>query len=419
LSPSTIRDDAIDKKIHKLSKDPDILHRLIKSFAPNIHGLEIVKEAILYNLVGGVKKKKGETKTRGIIHVLIIGDPSTGKSQLLDFASSLAEKSVEISGKGVNLNGLSATVTIDSNGQPLLFPGALSQADQGLLLIDKIEKMNPEDRAAITTAMEQNTFSIAKNGIVTTLNTRVSVLAAANPTLGRYNPYQTLAQNINLPIPLLSCFDLIFIIRDQPDTDKDSILAEKILEIDQHNYEKKDQISFNLLKKYIEYAKKIESRLSLETKILLKDFYIKMRQTSRDEDAISITVRQLESLVRLAEARAKLHLRKHVTRKDATAAISIMNACLRQVGIDPITKEYDIDVFYTGRPTVLNSHLLKVIEVFAELEQHTTSVRDDELYYTLFEKHNMNRTKVQRLLQTLLREGIIYSPRPGYYKRAN
>jgi replicative DNA helicase Mcm len=276
--------------------------------------------------------------------------------------------------------------------------------------------MNPDERTIIESAMEQNTFSIAKDGIITTLNTRVSVLAAANPTLGRYNPYQTLAQNINLPIPLLSCFDLVFIIRDAPDENKDILMAEKILDLNQTN-EKASLIRFNLLKKYIEYAKKIEPLFSREAKIMLRDFYLKMRRASRGEDAISITVRQLESLVRLSEARAKLHLRNRVMEEDARAAIWIMNECLQQVGVDPLSGEYDIDVLYTGRPSVLNSKLLKVVEVFAEIEQRSTIVRDDVLYNMLYEKYGIGRRNVKRLLSTLLREGIIYSPRRGYYKR--
>jgi replicative DNA helicase Mcm len=309
-------------------------------------------------------------------------------------------------------------VSLDQQGVPSIIEGALVKADQKHLHIDKLDKMTPELRVILETAMEQHYYPIAKNGVTTCLNTRVSILATANPTLGRYNPYQTLAQNINLPVGLLSCFDLIFVIRDHPDNLKDRVIAEKILEmVDTGLNENENLIDQSLLCAYITEASKVEPVLSQVVKTRLRDFYLDIRRASEEGDAISITPRQLLSLVRLSEARAKLHLRENVSGSDVEAAIRIFSESLEQVGIDPVTHHYDIDVLYTGRPTVLNSKLLKVVEVFSELEKISARVSETDLHGMLFERYGMNRRTVARLLRTLVKEGIITCKSPGVYMR--
>ncbi len=217
-------DPSINQQIVELSQDPDLIDRLTESIAPNIHGHAEIKLALLYHIVGGVIKERDGLTSRGAVHVLLIGDHGTGKTKLMQYAHTLSDV-VSITGTGLDINGLTASITLDKQGSSIIKEGALVKADQRCLHVDKLDKMNPELYPALETAMEQQYYPIAQNGVTTFLDTRVSVLATANPLLGRYNPYQTVAQNINLPAGLLSCFDLIFIMRDVPDHDLDKAIA--------------------------------------------------------------------------------------------------------------------------------------------------------------------------------------------------
>lgn len=414
---SNTPDRSINQRVIGLSKDPDLVEKLIQSFAPSIFGQDCVKLAILYHLVGGVSKERNQLSSRGVVHVLLIGDPGTGKTHLLQFADSLSD-AISVTGTGVNRDGFAALVSVDHNGIPTIIEGALAKADQKPLHIDKLDKMNSELHSILETAMEQQYYPVAKNGVTTCLDTRISVLAASNPTLGRYNMYQTIAQNINLPIGLLSCFDLIFILRDVPDNKTDRSIAEKVLDLnDDNQIESEATIDYDLLRAFIAKASLIEPKLSHEAKLKLRDFYLEIRRASEHGGAITITPRQLVSMTRLAEASAKLHLRETVYTSDVEAAVKMFSKSLEQVGIDPASHLYDIDVLYTGRPTVLNSKLFKVVEVFSELEQISAQVRESDLHEALFERYGMNRRTVARLLRTLEKEEIITSPTPGYFKR--
>jgi len=408
-------DPSINHRVTELSKDPDIIQRLVQSFAPSLYGLNNIKMAILYHLVGGVPREQDGRTSRGPLHVLLIGDPGTGKTKLLEYAQSLSDV-ISVTGTGVNTDGLAAMISIDQTGTPTIIEGALVQADKKHLHIDKLDKMSPKLLPVLETAMEQQIYPIAKNGVTTCLDTRVSVLAASNPTLGRYNFYQTIAQNINLPVGLLTCFDLIFIQRDIPDDDNDRRIAEKILEIIKVKDEEQS-IPQSLLGKYLESASQMTPKLSHEAKLKLRDFYLNMRRASMNEGAVSITPRQLQSLIRISEANAKLHLRETVYSSDVDSAIQLFTRSMEQVGVDPVTHHYDIDVLYTGRPTVLNSELFKVVDVFSELEKLSSKVSETDLQNILFERYGMNRRTLSRLLRTLLNERIIASSGPGVYIR--
>jgi replicative DNA helicase Mcm len=344
-------------------------------------------------------------------------------SQILQFAAKVAPRGLYTTGRGSTAAGLTAAVVREGGtGNFVLEAGALVLGDMGVCCIDEIEKMRDEDRSAIHPAMEQQVVSIAKGGIVATLNARTSILAAANPALGRYNPYQTVAENINLPVTILSRFDLIFVLRDQPEEERDVKLAEHILRL--HRYARapvKPPIELELLRKYIGYAKRIKPVITGEVMERFKEFYLKMRAASREGgevSPISITPRQLESLIRLAEARARVHLREEVTIEDAEAVIALVQYSLQQVGIDLTTGAIDIDVIMTGKPRSLQVRLQRVLSIIAELERETGVVKDEDLYKALEEEYGMNRNEVARLIGILMRDGTIYSPRPGYYKRS-
>jgi replicative DNA helicase Mcm len=416
--------DEDEEKIRELASDPWIHRRILQSIAPSIYGLDVIKEAIMYLLFSGVTKELPDVRIRGDINVLMVGDPGTGKSQLLQFATKAAPRGLLTTGRGSTAAGLTAAVVKEGGtGSFVLEAGALVLGDKGICCIDEMDKMRDEDRGAIHPAMEQQVVSIAKGGIVATLNARTSILAAANPTLGRYNPYQTIAQNMNLPVTILSRFDLIFVLRDLPDAEKDANMAEHILRLHlAAGTPVTAPLETELLRKYISYSKGIKPVMTEDVIASFRDFYVKMRTASiegGEGSAISITARQLESLVRLAEARARVHLREEVTVEDAEASIALMQRSLEQVGIDVTTGEIDIDILYTGKPRSLQMQLQKVLSVISEMERITGVVKDEDLFDALLQDHGINRTESARLIGVLMRDGTIYSPRPGFYKRAS
>ena len=220
-----------EKMIRSLSQSPDIYTRLIDSFAPHIRGQELIKEAILLLIVGSTQNVLPDgTKNRGDINVFLVGDPGTAKSEMLKFCARIAPRGLYTSGRGSTAAGLTAAVVRDKSGIMMLEAGAVVLGDQGLVCIDEFDKMKPEDRSALHEVMEQQSASIAKGGIVATLNARTSILAAANPIFGKYDPYKNISENINLPIPLLTRFDLIFVVRDKPSKEKDRNIAMHIID---------------------------------------------------------------------------------------------------------------------------------------------------------------------------------------------
>jgi len=407
-----------EKQILDLARDPWIHRNIIRSIAPSIYGYEHIKEAIMYLLFGGVPKYLPDINIRGDMNALLIGDPATSKSQLLQYVAKIAPRGLYTSGRGTTAAGLTAAVIREQEGMTLE-AGALVLADKGVAAIDEIDKMRPEDRVAIHTAMEQQIVSIAKGGIVATLNARTSLLAAANPALGRYDPYRTVAENIALPVTILSRFDLIFILRDVPEKDMDARMSEHILDLHRTGVVPVEPpIPPDLLRKYVSYAKNMNPVLTQEALDRLKDFYLTMRAASETEGTpIAITVRQLESLVRTAEARARAALRKEVLAEDAEAAIAIMKRSLEEVGIDVSTHRVDIDTIMTGKPKSLRDKLQVVLGAVVEMEKETGMVERSELLDRLETEFDIPTAEAERLVRQLEREGTIYSPRNGYLKK--
>jgi replicative DNA helicase Mcm len=408
-----------EKKIFELAKDPWIHRKITNSIAPSIYGYNHVKEAIMYLLFGGVPKNLPDVTIRGELNVLLIGDPGTAKSQLLQYVARIAPRGLYTSGRGTTAAGLTAAVLREKGGGMTLEAGALVLADKGIACIDEMDKMRPEDRVAIHEAMEQHTVSVAKGGIVATLNARTAILAAANPALGRYEPHRTVAENISLPVTILSRFDLIFVLRDEPNKEADSKMSEHILEIHRKGLSPVEPpIPLELLRKYISYAKASKPALTKEALQRLKDFYMAMRSASETEGSpVAITARQLESLVRTAEARARSALRKEILAEDAEAAIAIMRRSLEEVGIDVSSSRIDIDLIMTGKPKSLRDKLQTVLSTIMEMERETGLVQKVALLNELEEKYKISIGEAERLIGQLLREGTIYSPREGYLKK--
>ena len=408
-----------EEKILEIAKDPKVHLKIIKSIAPSIYGYERIKEAIMYLLFGGVSKSLPDITIRGEMNALLIGDPGTAKSQLLQYIAQIAPRGLYTSGRGTTAAGLTAAVVREKGGSMTLEAGALVLADKGICCIDEMDKMRPEDRVAIHEAMEQHTVSVAKGGIVATLNARTAILAAANPSLGRYESHRTVAENISLPVTILSRFDLIFVLRDVPDKEADRKLSKHILELHRRgSHPITAEIDTDLLRKYVSYAKTIKPELSTGSLKALSDFYMAMRSASEGEGSpIAITARQLESLIRISEARARVALRKKVTAEDAEAAIAIMQKSLSEVGIDVSSYKVDIDIIMTGKPKSVRDKLHVIISVLMGMEKETGIVEKSALITELEEKHSIPRTEIERMISQLLREGTIYEPREGHLKK--
>jgi replicative DNA helicase Mcm len=384
-----------------------------------VYGYEHIKEAIMYLLFGGTAKHFPDITIRGNLNVLMLGDPGTAKSQLLQYVSKIAPRGLYTSGRGTTAAGLTAAVLRDKAGGMTLEAGALVLADQGVAAIDEMDKMRTEDRVAIHEVMEQHTVSIAKGGIVATLNARTSILAAANPTLGRYDPYRTVGENISLPVTILSRFDLIFVLRDVPERTKDELMTEHILDLHRRGIVPTEApIEADLFRKYVSYAKNVKPQLTREALDSLKEFYLRMRSASETEGTpVAITARQLESLVRLAEARARVALRENVTLEDAERAVEIMKISLEQVGIDMSSQKFDIDIIMTGKPKSLRDRLSIILGVITSMEKETGMVDKERLVERLQTEYDILAGEAERLIGQMLKEGTLFAPRDGFLKK--
>jgi len=407
------------KIIRTLSKNPDIYDRLIASFAPHIRGHELFKEAILLLIVGSTQRALSDgSKVRGDINVFLVGDPGTAKSEMLKFCARIAPRGLYTSGRGSTAAGLTAAVVRDASGIFMLEAGAVVLGDQGLVCIDEFDKMRPEDRSALHEVMEQQSASIAKGGIVATLNARTSILAAANPMFGKYDPFKNLTENVNLPIPLLTRFDLIFVVRDIPHKEKDRQIAQHILS--QHGTSGTDTTSLidvDILTKYLAYAKQNDPVLTKEAENKIMEFYLKMRSVEGEdkEKMITITPRQLEGLIRLSTARARILLKNQVEEDDADRAIYLFNEMLKNAGIDVNTGKIDIGVLQ-GRPRSEVSKLATFMEILKSLEGEPQSpVLEQTFVDELVKSEKFNEEEARNYIRRMVRDATIYESKPGHY----
>jgi DNA helicase MCM8 len=358
--------------IQRIVSQRQLFPLLCQSLCPSIFGNEMVKAGLLLSLVGGKQKfedQRHKMNVRGDIHVLIVGDPGLGKSQLLQGVTNVAPRGVYVCGSYASAAGLTVTIHKDpASHDYMLEAGALVLSDQGVCCIDEFDKMS-KDWQSLLEAMEQQSISVAKAGIVANLPSRASLVAAANPAGGHYNRSKTVAENIKMTAPLLSRFDLIYVLLDKPDTAHDERLSRHVMMIHDNKspYDHKakaptasqsgiqiseehsawmdtlnvidriknipsdvDIIPAKLLRKYIGYARRyVEPQMTKEACDTLKNYYLTMRASYVGEDGTPVTTRQLESLIRLAEARAKAELRDKVTERDARDVIQIMEASLK------------------------------------------------------------------------------------------
>lgn len=445
-----ITDEDIER-IRELSNDPEVYDKLAASIAPSIFGFEREKEAMALQLFAGVPKQvdDGNTRLRGDLHILFVGDPGTGKSQLIRYVKQLSPRGVFTSGKGSSSAGLTAAAVRDSefggDDKWTLQAGALVLADKGIACVDELDKMRSEDRSALHEALEQQTVSVSKAGINATLKSRCSLLAAANPEEGRFDDYYSVPDQINLEPPLISRFDLIFIVRDNPEADKDEDIARHILKTnrtgqrnaledsneidiappdvdadDVDDEEVSQEVPTDLFRKYVAYARKnCIPQMTDEAEDQLVDFYVSMRDNGADNDAISITARKLESLVRLSEASARVRLSETVEPEDAERAINITKYSLKQVGTDD-NGEFDIDMVEAGSSKSQRERKKGVRDIIKDIceeksadDEKPMAPRDEVLERA--KENGLDEEKVEKDLQKMMAQGKLMEPKTEHY----
>ncbi len=348
---------------------------------------------------------------------------NSGKSQLLKRIAIIAPKSRFVSGKGASGAGLTAAVVRDEFLRGwALEAGALVLANRGLACIDELDKMSTEDRSAMHEALEQQTVTISKANIQATLRAETTVLAAANPKFGRFDPYEPPAKQLDLPATLLSRFDLIFPIRDLPDPGRDERLASFILKLHQSAETGGAPIETGMLKKYIAYAKQfVTPHISDEALEEIKEYIVRLRSQDFEEGqaikTVSMSARQLEGLVRLAEASARTRLAPVVTRDDAKRAVELLHFCLSSIGMDPQSGKIDIDRITTGISATQRGNIAVVRQLLHQLEETAgKAIPLDDLLKEAASR-GIPEADVEEALAKLKQKGDIFEPRSGYISR--
>ncbi|NRA05644.1 MAG: minichromosome maintenance protein MCM [Nitrosopumilus sp.] len=405
--------------IKNISED-DATELIVNSFATHIQGHKLIKEALILTMIGSDAQILDDgTRVRGDINIFLVGDPGTAKSEMGKAVFRVAPKAFYASGRGSTGAGLTAaTIQDKTTGAYMLEPGITVLADEGLAIIDEFDKMKPEDRSALHEVMEQQTVSIAKGGITATLNARASIIAIANPSFGRYDPFKNLTENIpSIPIPLLTRFDMIFVVRDIPEKSKDEKIARHMISTHKTTKTVRIKKSFDheIFVKYLRFAKQKKIKLSKEAEEKIIQYYLKMRSSTDEDSGYTITPRQLEGLVRLTTARAKFLLKDMADENDADRAIHIMDEMFHSSGVDVNTGKVDLGVLQ-GKPKSQVSQMNLFQDLMKSLEQDSHSgVPDKEIISEMEKTGKWDEPQAKDFFKKMLRESILFEIRPGRY----
>ncbi|CAG8645429.1 13554_t:CDS:10 [Cetraspora pellucida] len=412
------------QSFENMAKQPDLYNSLAQSLAPSIFGLDDIKKGILLQLFGGTRKKftkSGSPQYRGDVNVLLVGDPGTAKSQMLQYVHKIAPRGVYTSGKGSSAVGLTAYVTRDPDTkQMVLESGALVLSDDGVCCIDEFDKMSDGTRAILHEVMEQQTVSVAKAGIITTLNARTSVLASANPVDSKYNPKLSIVKNIDLPPTLMSRFDLIYLVLDKVDRNADRKLAKHLVSLyreDNPCVSRDDIVPIKTLTKYIKYARKNYHPFigDDQSANALVNAYVDLRKIGIDprssENIITATTRQLESMIRLSEAHARMRLSKKVDISDVREAERLLREAIQLSAWDPETGRIDMDLITTGHGSYERRVLEAMRDAFAkmllEMSSKSISLKKALENFRAQSDEPIHDKQFENILRTLEYDGAI------------
>jgi len=424
----TTKDD--ERQIKELSQDPQIYDKVRDSIARGIYGHNEVKEALALQLFGGTpgKTMKGGAPIRDDMHILLIGDPGSAKTRFLQSMQTLAPKGIYVSGKSVTGVGLTASAEKDELGEGgwTLKAGALVIASGGIAGVDEFDKIDDNERAAMHEVMESQTVSVAKAGIVARFKAKTAILAAANPKFGRFDPNRLPGQQFDIPPTILSRFDLIFPIIDVMDEEKDSVLAQHILSMHQSSAKllatngpeenEENLVDPILLRKYVAYARQhVKPVLSDDAMGKIKYFYVEMRKRGKADGAVPITPRQIEGLVRMSEASAKIRLSDNVELADAERAIRLTTYVLDKISRDRETGRIDADIIATGRPKSQVDKINAILDLAKKIQLELGAVEIRKLVEEAI-SHNIDEITAQRIVDDLIYKGELYKIKPGFVK---
>jgi len=438
--------DSDKKEIVALSQADDLYEQMVESYAPRVYGYDQEKLALVLQLLAGVTKHMpDDSRIRGDIHLGFIGDPGTAKSRLLDYAGRLAPRTVSASGTGSSSVGLTASMERTSGGRETwtVKAGVLPLADGGVARLDDLDKFSSDEREALESVLEEQTVEISKASVQKALRARTAVLAASNPKYGRFDQYEPIGEQVDLEPGLISQFDLLFTVTDQPDEQQDERLAEHVLqanyagelhtqrsEMAAPNITEADvedaaetvapAIDPELLRKYIAYARQncypTMTDAAMET---IRDFYVDLRTKGADpDDAVPVTARKLEALVRLAEASARVRLSDEVEVQDAERAVEITRSCLRDLGVDPETGQFDADVVETGPSEKQRDRIKNVGRLIVEVGEEYDEGAPIDVVLDRAEEMGLEHSKAEHEIDKLKQKGEVYEPSTGHLRTA-
>lgn len=418
-------------EIEAIADSVDPYQQIVDSILPSHYGHEVIKEAIAYQLFGGVEKHHEDgSVTRGTVHIFLVGDPGVGKSSLMSYVDKVAPRTVMTTGTGSTSAGLTCAAVQDDFGSGgwTLEAGALVEAHKGLCLIDELDDMADEDQAGLLQAMSEREITVSKAGINARLPANTSVLAAANPKFGRFDRYEPLAQQLDIHDALFSRFDLIFPMADDPDEEFDRKVANQKTRAaqeaqraqsggDADHAETSPEIPPETLRAYISYARELTPVFTDEARQLVEEEYVRIRTANDGDGPVPTTARILESITRLSEASARIRLSETIATEDVKRALRLYHEFITQFGIDPEDGEFDADIIEKGPSHSQRERMRRVKAVIVEIEgKHPETGAPEHVILDHYDLDDFEESKIKQSIRNLLDKGEIYEHQADHYR---